>query len=187
MLAENVHPEYKTPQEILQNQALARARANQGLPSAVYNKAMQDIGRNTNNAIRLSNDRRGGLSTISTVTQAANDANLKLDMADANQKLQNERQLIDVNNNVARYRDKEFDWNKRDAYERKYNYGMQLLGAGNQNVTNALDRGVAAATQFGASGGFNNFFGGGGKKSSSALTSNLIPSSYSAYKTNKVF
>lgn len=140
------------PQDILDNQVMAKQRANQGLPSQQYANAMKNIQRQQLMALRGAGDRRGGLAAISTLNQSGNDAMLNLDAADAEQKIANERQLMQVNNQVGGWKNK--------IWERKYNYGMDLLGAGNQNQSGAFDdlgAGLGTALYGGAADGL---FGG---------------------------
>ena len=46
-------------------------------------------------------------------------------------------------NNIRRlagYREKAWDWNKRQKFDQDRNYAMSLLGAGNQNILGGADR-----------------------------------------------
>lgn len=141
------YPTYDIPAEVLQNQRMAQARANSGLPSAQYNQAFQNIQRSRNNAIKNASDRRSALYGISTATQAANDSTLGLDVADAQQRIQNEKQLMDTNNITAQYQDKKWQNNIKDKYDRDYNYAMSLKGSGQQNVLNGVDKGIGGLSQ----------------------------------------
>lgn len=140
LLANLKRPTYSIPQEQYQNQTLAKSRANQGLPAAQYAQAMQNIERQRNAALVATQDRRGALGTIGKIQQGVTDANLNLDVADAKQKIANEQNLMKVNNTMSGYKDKEWDYNKRQKYEQDYQYGMSLLGSGNQNMLNSLDK-----------------------------------------------
>lgn len=149
------------PEEVLANQVEAKTMANQGLPSAQYNQAMKNIQRQQLMALRGANDRRGGLAAISTTQQLAGDALGRLDMADAQQHIANQKQLMTVNNQVGDY--------KHSIWERKYNYGMGLLGMGNQNLYNGIDKvaagggSLAYGANDGSSGsGYNEPVGGSG-------------------------
>ncbi len=153
-LISSPYPYQPIPQEVLDNQTKANAAAERGLPSEQYQNAMKNIQRSTNNAIKMSADRRGGLALIPTIQQGATDATLNLDTADAKQKIQNQKTAYDINNQVAGWKQKQFDWNQKDKYNRDYNYGMQLIGAGNANEGNALDTVLSTAALFGNSGGF---------------------------------
>jgi hypothetical protein len=119
------------PQDVLDNQVMAKQMANQGLPSQQYANAMKNIQRQQLMAMRGATDRRGGLAAISATQQAANDALGNLDEADARQHMANQGQLMAINNQVGNWKNK--------IWERKYNYGMDLVGSGNQNKVSAFD------------------------------------------------
>ncbi len=132
-------PTEQMPQEVLQNQAIAQQMANQGLPSEQYTKAMRDIQRQQMTAIRGANDRRGGLGLISQIQQGTDDATTNLNAQDAMMRNQNKKYLVGVNSDVANWKSKLFNNNQRAKYNQDYGYGMNLLGAGNQNFSNGLD------------------------------------------------
>lgn len=140
MLRSLQRPQYNIPNEVLQNQKMAEQAAQQGLPSQQYAQAMQNISRQQNQALQASRDRRGGLMTVAQNQQSANDALLNLDVANANARMQNQQTLYGINNQVAGYRDKAFDINRMQPYQRDYQYANSLLGAGNQNIMGGIDR-----------------------------------------------
>lgn len=145
LLASLRRPTYTTPQEIKDNQAIAKNRANTGLPAQQYAQAMQNIERQRNAAVNTLGTRRSVLAGVGKVQQGATDATLALDVADAKQKIANEQALMKANTQAANYKDKEWDWNKRQKFEQDYNYGMSLLGSGNQNMLNSFDKLGASA------------------------------------------
>lgn len=145
LLARTQRPTYAIPDEVLQNQKMAQLNAATGLPSEQYNQAMQNIQRQQNSAIQRASDRRGGLLAVAGAQQTGTDANLKLDVSNAQARLNNQKTLYGVNNNVAAYRDKAFQINQMQPYQQQYNYGMQLLGQGNQNLFSGIDK-LAAGT-----------------------------------------
>jgi len=98
--------------------------ASEGLPSEQYNKAMRNIQSNQMSALAAAQSRRMGLAAIGGIQKNTNDATLSLDASDANARVQNQQRLLGF---------------KDRAFNRKYNYGMQVLGAGNQNQSGALD------------------------------------------------
>lgn len=160
ILRDNPYPTYNIPQEVFENQRIARENAGSGMPSEQYNQAMRNINRQQANALFSSSTRRGGLSLIPRIQQSSNDALLNLDAKNAEMRLQNQRTLYNINNQVAGYRDKAWDWNTREKYDRNYNYGMALKGAANQNIIGGFDKlisgGTRAASQYGP------MLGGGG-------------------------
>ena len=142
------------PNEVLQNQKMAQLRANTGLPSEQYNAAMKNLQRNQMMALRGSQDRHGGLSLLGGSQQMMDDGTLKLDAANANARMQNERTLYGINNQVGNWRDKVWQNNVNNPYMRKYQYAQSLLGSGNQNATTGIDQIAGGAALYGGSGGF---------------------------------
>lgn len=160
LLAQTKRPTYAIPNEILQNQKQAELNARQGLPSEQYQQGMQNIARQQNAALQRATDRRGGLLAVAGTQQAGTDAALNLDVASAKQRLQNQNTLYGVNNQVAQYRDKAFQINQMQPYQQNYNYGMSLLGQGNQNLLSGIDKFVAGTYKAGS--GASGATGGGG-------------------------
>lgn len=151
-------PLEKMPSDITENKNLATKMALTGLPSEQYQQAMQNIQRQQLTALKGANDRRFGLGLVGALQQGTNDATLNLDVQNANARMANQRQLLSVNNQVAGWKDKLYQNNELNPWMRKYQYGQQLLGAGNQNLTGGLDK-LFAGGLSAASGGL---FGGGG-------------------------
>ena len=178
LLRDNPYPTYTVPNEILQNQKTAQIMANTGLPSEQYNLAKQNIARNLNFGISKSNDRAGGLMTISALTQNANDATANLDASNAAARLGNKRYAVSVNNTAAGYKDKAWDWNIKNKYNQMYDYAMGLKGEGNQNLSSGIDNAVAAGV-YGAAKASGNT----GRENNSIpdLNGSNVPSSYSDY------
>jgi len=140
--------EEQVPQELIENQQIAKRRAGEGLPSDQYNQAMKNIQRQQLMALRGAHDRRGGIGALSGIQQGTNDATLNLDVADANKKLENERYAMGYNEKVGQF--------KHNIWDRKYNYAQQLKGTGGMNLTSGAD-------QIGAGLGYGAMALGGGK------------------------
>ena len=156
-------PTQVIPNEVLQNQKMAQLRANTGLPSEQYNAAMKNLQRNQMMALRAGQDRRGGLALVGGSQQGLDDSTLKLDVANANARMQNERTLYGINNQVGNWRDRVWQNNVKDVWDRKYQYAQSLIGAGNQNLTTGIGNVAGSAALYGGNGGF-----GGGRRSGSA-------------------
>ncbi len=124
------------PAEALENQKLARDMANQGLPSEQYALAKKNIDRQNALAITASQNRRAGLGLIGKIQQGTNDAYGRLDAQNAAMKVANTGRLMNVNNQIANFRNQK--------YQGDYNYAMSLKGAGNQNIDNGIDTGISA-------------------------------------------
>lgn len=181
-LAKLQRPEYTIPEEIIKSQKMAELSANEGLPSAQYNKAMQNIQRTQANMLAGANDRRSGLMALPKIQQAASDATLNLDVADANARLQNQKTLYGVSGQTAQYKDKAFDINKMQPYQQNLNYYQSLLGAGNQNLLAGADKilGGGASLLFGSG-------GSGQSRSMRAGRSSGAPTYYNGYNSDSSY
>lgn len=140
-------PEEQLAPELLENQRLARENASAGMPSEQYAQAMKNIQRNQLTAFRAAKDRRGGLGSLSGILQGTNDAALNLSSESARMRAANQSQLLNVNSNIASWKSKLFDLNKRTPYEEKRNYAYGLIGAGNQNKMAGLDQATSGFGQ----------------------------------------
>lgn len=159
LLKQNPFPTESIPAEVLANQQIAQNAANEGMPSEQYQAALKNIQRNQAAALTAAQDRRTGSALAGAIQQQANDATGNLDAESAAIRRQNVSQLINVNNNVASWRDKLFDWNQRQKYLQNREYAMGLIGAGNANLYAGIDKVMGAAVNTAAmSGG-----GSGGK------------------------
>jgi len=148
-LAKLKRPEYEIPQEILRTQKMAEQDAAEGLPSQQYNQAQQGIQRQQNRAISMAADRRGGLMALPTIQQTGTDAQLNLDVKDAEARRTNKQRLYGIMGQTAGYRDKAFEVNKMQPYQEDKNYYMGLLGAGDKNLTGGAEKFLGGALSMG--------------------------------------
>lgn len=180
-LANLQYPIYDIPQEALQNKKMAQDMASTGLPGEQYAQAQQNILRQQNNAIKQANDRRAGIGLIGKIQQGTNDAMLGLDVADAKARQENKGVLMNANSQLAGYRDKAFEWNKKNKYLQDRAYYMSQMGAGNQNIMGGIDRALGAIPMFFGGGG-GGLFGGSGGASGSGM-----PKYYNGYNQNSSY
>ncbi len=186
-LANLKYPTYDIPQEILDNKSMAQDMASTGLPGEQYAQAQQNILRQQNNAIKQSQDRRGGIGLIGKIQQGTNDAMLGLDVADAKARQENKMNLMNVNSQVGQYRDKAFDWNKKNKYLQDRQYYMSQLGAGNQNIMGGIDKMLGSIPMFFGNKGNGGFLGGssgGGNGSANYYNGYNQDSGYGDFETN---
>lgn len=185
ILKDNPRPTYAIPTEVLANQEAAKQMADEGLASQQYSNAQKNIQRQQVAALANAQDRKLGGALIGGIQQKSNDAMGDLDVADAQARRQNQLNLQNVNNQVASYRDKAFDWNQRQKYIQNYNYGMGLVGQGNANLYGGIDKLASGLIGGGASGlnaskggspSFTGLSGGGGYTPQLADTSGGVPS-----------
>lgn len=184
MAKNNPYPYQGVPQAELDNQQMAKQAANEGLPGQQYQQAMNSIGQQQNNAINAAKDRHSGSGLISQIVQGGNDAKLKLNVANANARISNQRALYGINKGVAGYQQSAFDWNSKNKYNQDYNYQQQLQGAGNANIVGGIDKLAATGMYADAAGLFGKprrsagISGGGGL--GSGLNGISSPGAYSA-------
>jgi len=124
-----------------------------GLPSEQYNQAMQNIQQQQLMAIQGAHSRRAGIGLIGGIQNAVNAADLNLDVKNAEARQTNQLRL-------GSWKDKVWQNNVKGKYNQQYNYGMGLLGIGNQNAVSGLDQGLAGLGQAAYGGGL--FAGGSG-------------------------
>lgn len=168
-------PLYNIPQEILRNQKMAELGAAEGMPSQQYNNAMKNIQESQRNALSSSLDRRSALMALPKIQRQTNTALGSLDAQDAQMRRQNQQTLYNVGNTTAQYRDKEWNYNQLQPWQRKYNYGMQLLGAGNQNFMSGLEKFIGGTGQTLFPNGINLKGMGGSKKTGSSANASYVP------------
>lgn len=183
-------PTYSIPQEILNNQKNAELAANEGLPSQQYSNAMKNIQASQANALSGAMDRKSALMALPKIQQQANNAYANLDVADANARMQNRKTLYDVGSQTAQYRDKAYQINQLQPWQRKYSYAQQLLGAGNQNFTGGLEKLIGGGIGLLAGGGSGGIGGGSGRTYGSNGRSSKRandPDYYNGYGTGSDF
>lgn len=158
-------PQETIAPELLDNKTIASISAAEGLPSEQYALAQKNIQRNQMAALRGAQDRRMSGALITGIQDNTNNANLKLDVANANARRDNQGKLMQANRNIARMRKMIYDNYINKNYIPTLNYARALRGAGQQNANAALDQGISGITRFmggmGGSGGGGFSFGGG--------------------------
>lgn len=167
--AQNPFPTEGMPSEVLANQQIAQGQATQGIPSEEYAQAQKNIQRNQMAAISSAATSPGGaVRNLGAIQEMSNEATGKLDAENAEARRQNTGTLMNVNNQVASWKDKLFDWNKRAKYEQDRQYAMSLIGAGNANMIAGADKLIGGLVGAGASGALS---GSGAPKPSASPTS----------------
>lgn len=133
------YPTQSIPSAIRQNKSQAELDANTGMPSEQYNLAMKNFQRNQLAGLRAGMDRNAGVGLITSLNDNLNTATGNLDAKSAQIRMQNKRNLQDVNNIYGGWQDRIWRNNVKDKYDRDYNYAMSLKGAGNQNMIAGAD------------------------------------------------
>lgn len=136
-------PEYEIPPEIEANMTQAERLSFQGLPDAQKREFIQRMERQMATSLSNLSDRRAGIGSIAALSQQAQDQNLKLLSADAQQRVNNINTLMGMRERYAEYSDKKFMINQMEPYQEALEASRQMTAAGVQNVTAGLS-GIAS-------------------------------------------
>lgn len=138
-------PIYERPQEINEMDRITALRAMQGLP--MENVLLDRVGQNTAQTIVNAKD-FGGSDAVYKAQINANNALANIGIESAQQRLQNELQRVQTLNVLADYADKEFDYNLNIPFQEKRKSALDKIGAGTQNINNALNQLTNVASGF---------------------------------------
>lgn len=175
LINDSPRPSEAIPEEELANQRMAQNMSLEGLPSAQYEQAKKNIQRQQAAAVSATQDRRSGVANIGAIQQGTNDAYGNLDAANAGARRQNQLSLMGVNDKIAGYRDKIFDWNQRQKYIQNQNYAMSLLGSSNANIYGGADKLLGGLFQAYGSGAFDGSGGGSATpRDASSSNANMV-------------
>jgi hypothetical protein len=180
LLKNNPFPTEGMPPEELANQQIAQNAALEGMPSEQYQAAQKNIQRSQAASLGAALDRRSGVSQIGAIQEGTNTAQGNLDAQSAEMRRQNVGQLLGVNNQVASWRDKLFDWNQRAKYEQNRQYAMSLIGAGNANMMSGADKLIGGLVGAGAGGALS---GKGGAAPTGGASGPGMATSYASMPT----
>ena len=143
-------PIYNVDENILNNQKMAQNIASGGLPDSTKLDYTNNLERNLSGGIgAIQNTGNGGLNSISNLFTGLNQAYGKVLALDAEQKLQNQKLLMDANKDVRDENQLAFDYNKNIPYQQLYNRINEQRNAAAMNMANALHgfAGQSAAKQ----------------------------------------
>jgi len=134
----NARPYQQVQNEYFKNVTDAEQMARIGIPQAQYNKAQQDIQRNQSAVLgQLSRSNNSGAG-LQSLLRASNDANLNLNVTDANTRNQNMKYLASQRGVLAGQKQQAFDWNEKSKYLAQAAKAQALRGAGAQNLMGAF-------------------------------------------------
>lgn len=132
-------PTYEIPDEIKQNLTQAQLNAIEGMPEDVRNRYIDQLTRTMATGLQALGDRRGGIAGVSGLARTATDANRDLASMDAQQRQQQEANLMNARQTMANYKDKAFDWNEKQKYLEEAQAKQALSGAAIQNITGSAN------------------------------------------------
>ena len=132
------------PKELEHNRQLASLRSKTGLSTEQYAMAQKAIQRQQARTLKSASDRRMGLGLLASIDDNANKAQGNLDVANAQARLNNERNLMGINKDVASWKIAKVN---RDLsqWNQKMDYAKAVEGSGRQNQANAIMSGINAA------------------------------------------
>ena len=132
-------PKYEIPDEIKQNLTQAQLNAIEGMPEDVRNRYIDQLTRTMATGLQALGDRRGGIAGVAGLARTATDANRDLAAMDAQQRQQQEANLMNARQTMANYKDKAFDWNEKQKYLEEAQAKQALSGAAIQNITGSAN------------------------------------------------
>jgi hypothetical protein len=135
-------PEYEIPEEIKSNLSQAQRLALEGMTAEEQQNWVDNIQRSGNFALRALGDRKAGLAGISGVQQSMTDAYRQVGETDANMRRQNIAQLMQQNQVMAGYKDKEFELNEMNPFLAQAKAAESMKGAGVQNIFGGVKSGL---------------------------------------------
>ncbi len=147
-------------QEQWDNQKQAEINAQNGLPSEQYNQAMRNIQRQQMQALSGAQDRRMAGSLIPAIQENSNNAIGSLDAKNAMARLNNQKFLAGVNNQIASTKGRIYQGYLAN-FLRQQDYARKLQYAAQQNKNSAIESGVGGLTSLGGMMGGGSSGGGG--------------------------
>lgn len=160
--ARNIRPDYQIPDEIKNNLTQAQMMALEGLPAEQKQQYIQNLQRSANFSMNAISSRKGGLAGLAGAQQQQNDAYGNLLSADANARMQNQKQAMQAGDVMAQYKDQQFKLNKLNPYYELKAKDEALMGAGIKNIVGAHQN---MANSMGSSGSQSDSSGGEAKQS----------------------
>ena len=141
MAAQAERPEYEIPLEIQENLSQSELMALEGLPAEQKKQFVDNIQRGIQAGMRGLKDRSSGLQGISGLVQQQMDQYRGMFADDAQQRIANIAQLMNQRQNMATYKDKEFQLNELDPYMNQVQAAEAMKGAGLQNIMGGVQAG----------------------------------------------
>lgn len=142
--SKNKRPAYQIPDEIKQNLSQAEQGSLQGMSESSQQQYLSHLERGAAQALSMSKSRSGGLAGIGQINQNMNDGYLNLAVQNDQVKQQNKDKLYGLRQNVADYKDQQFQFNKVNPYYEGTAQNNAMMGSGIQNISGGLQTGFGA-------------------------------------------
>lgn len=145
---QNKRPTYEIPKEIQQNLTEANMRALQGLPEQQKQEYLNNLQKSTAYNLNNASDLKSGLIGTTGANNAMNAGYGNLMSADAQARMQNQNLASAQRQNMADYKEKEWQLNKQNPYYEMVAYSQGLEGAGMQNISQGFQAGNTGGNAF---------------------------------------
>lgn len=142
----NKRPDYKIPASAKRALALAKMRAGDpNMPG--YDLEAANIALTQSNALSASRESGNVAESVSSISAATDTANRRLGSANSQSQQRDLETLESAENSMAKYEDQEFQMNEFAPFSDARTESTQMIGAGAQNIFQALD-GYGAYSQY---------------------------------------
>lgn len=154
---QNVRPQARISRGTMNNIAISRQAAQEGLPEQTYNRMLDNLNLTTSSALRNNLLYSGRNVNTNAIARARNEGLSELASQDAQARDRNRSQVMRANQDLAR-EEREIYAAEMQQYGETANRVASLRGAGDSNIYSGIGGVLSAA----ASGAFNNLGGGTG-------------------------
>ena len=134
----NKRPTYEIPPEIQQNLTASQHAALQGLPEEQKRQYLSNLQRSGAYALSQSSSRKGGLAGVASVNDQQNQGYSNLLSQDAGARMENQKAVYGMRQNMADYKDQAFQFNRVDPFYELQARAEAMKGAGIQNIGNSF-------------------------------------------------
>ena len=139
-------PQYELPQEVLQMAAMARANVADPY-MAGENRMLDQVNQSAANAFAQSKEAGNPLAMLGDINANTNQSTNQIGIQSAQQQMLDQQNLSQQLQNLANYKDQQWQMNTFAPYQQKYSENRDLIGAGNKNLYDALGDASTAAIQ----------------------------------------
>lgn len=136
---EQNRPQAQIPAEIQQNLNQAQQQALQGLPEAQKQQYLDNLHQSTAYGLNQLGTRNAGLAGVAQVNQQLNQGYQNLLSQDSAARMANQDKLYGARQNLADYKQQNFQINQLNPYYEHIASNQALNGALFQNINNGLD------------------------------------------------
>lgn len=175
---QNIRPVEQVQNEYFQNVADAERMAQGGMQAQQYNNNQQGIQRNQQGILRVLGRSANPGAGLASLLRGSNDAQLNLDVNDANMRTQNQRMLMGQRGILATQKQNAFDWNQKSKYLAQASRIQALRGAGAQNLMGGFDdvvkMGMSSEQPDSSAGGLGSIGAGAGTGLNAALRASMF-------------